>query len=172
MAAWAASPPFSTIEMSRATEALSPARAPSTSTSGSYVRATKRALDGFDAGHAGDPVLQDPLHPALERQPGDRAGVAGAGQLDLNDAVVVDAEVLDVAPVHLQSRPDGVDGFEDRRFHNRRAYRPLTPDRSPGRRRRPAPPANRADRDSRGRRGRCRGPRFRRRRPARPAPAP
>src|SRR6266849_2457870 len=43
MAARAVSPPFSTIEISRATDARSPARAPTTSTSGSYVLAKRSA---------------------------------------------------------------------------------------------------------------------------------
>src|SRR5215467_7188996 len=100
MAAWAASPPCSTMEMSRATAARSPARAPSTSTSGSYVRGNGlRRLDRFDGGHAGNTLLQDALHAALERQPRDRAGVAGARQLHLDDALVAHADEVDVAAV-------------------------------------------------------------------------
>src|SRR2546421_12371064 len=130
MAAWADSPPFSTIEMSRATDARSPARAPVTSASGSYVLAKR--LDGFDAGDAGHAVLQDPLHPALQREPGDRAGVAGSRQLHLDDALLADADEVDVAPVHLQSGPDGVDSLEDGCFHKRPAYRPVSRERTPG----------------------------------------
>src|SRR5438093_13122254 len=103
MAAWAASPPLSTIEISRAIAARSPASAPATSASGSYVLAKRRRpLDGFDGGDAGHAVLEDPLHAALQGEPGDRAGVAGSRQLHLDDAVLVDADKLDVAPVHLQ----------------------------------------------------------------------
>src|SRR4051812_19256671 len=130
MAAWALSPPFSTIEISRATDARSPARAPSTSASGSCVRAKK--LDGFDGGDAGHALLQDALHAAFECQPGDGAGVAGPGQLHLDDALLGEADVVDVAPVHLQSRPYGVDGFEDGCFHIRPAYRRAAAMRSPG----------------------------------------
>src|SRR5260370_226759 len=130
MAAWADSPPFSTIEMSRATAARSPARAAATSAAASYVLAKR--LDGFDAGDAGDAVLQDPLHPALQREPGDGAGVARSRQLHLDDALFADTDEVNVAPVHLQRGTDGVDGLEDGCFHNRPAYRPVSPERSPG----------------------------------------
>src|SRR5438270_4097873 len=115
MAAWAPWPPCSTMEMSRATEARSPVRAPATSASGSYVLAKR--LDGFDAGDAGHAVLQDPLHAALQGEPGDRAGVAGSRQLHLDHALLADADEVDVAPVHLQRGPDGVDGLQDGCFH-------------------------------------------------------
>src|SRR6059058_5893739 len=118
MAVWAASPPRSTMEMSRATAARSPARAPSTSTSGSYVRGNGPVgLDRFDGGDAGDAVLEDALDTALQRQPGDRAGVAGPRQLHLDDSVLAHADEVDVAPVHLEGGPDGVDGLEDGCFH-------------------------------------------------------
>src|SRR5687767_3671450 len=103
--------------MSRATAARSPARVPSTSAAGSRAAGvTSGYLNGFDGGDAGDAVLQDPLHPALEGEPGDRAAVTRPRELHLHHPVLR-AYVLDVAAVHLEGGADGVDRLEDGGFH-------------------------------------------------------